>query len=120
MEANNMAALRGALEKIKELNRYDLGCIRSRKRRDEIDAKVLEIERTVRAAISAPARNCDVGTAEEQERRFEAYCHTHFTFDSMKERGGDCRKCPLNAIEEPACRLAWAQMPFAPAEGGAE
>lgn len=41
----NAAAMRKALEKVEKLNHYDLGCIRSIKRRDEIDAKILEIER---------------------------------------------------------------------------
>ena len=55
----NAAAMRKALEKVEKLNHYDLGCIRSIKRRDEIDAKILEIEKTVRAALAAPSRNCD-------------------------------------------------------------
>lgn len=53
------------------------------------------------AAISAPARQCDVGTAEEQERRYkatgEAY-HTSTLTDA----------------------LAWAQTPHEAKEGGAE
>lgn len=52
-DTGNVSAMRSALEKIKKLNRYDLGCIRSRKRREEFDAKILEIEKVVRAALAA-------------------------------------------------------------------
>ena len=51
--------MREALVKIERLNHYDLGCIRSDKRRYEFDEKILEIERTAKAALSAPPRNCD-------------------------------------------------------------
>ena len=53
-----------------------------------------------KAALAAPARNCDIGTAEEQDWRFNDFCsHT------------GCNKCPLNkGVEE--CALGWAQMPY--------
>ena len=57
-----------------------------------------------KAALSAPPRNCDVGTAEEQNNRFLKFC------ESL-----DCeRYCPLFKAE--SCELAWAQMPYE--EGG--
>jgi hypothetical protein len=69
------------------------------------------------AALSAPPRNCDVGTAEEQAERFEAECKRH----------DHCTPCPVHAAwgefkegKPKSCQLIWAQMPFAPAEGGAE
>ena len=50
------------------------------------------------AALAAPPRNCDIGTAEEQDWRFNDFC----------SRTG-CNKCPLNkGVEE--CALGWAQM----------
>ena len=53
-----------------------------------------------KAALSAPPRNCDVGTAEEQNNRFLKFC------ESL-----DCeRYCPLFKAE--SCELAWAQMPY--------
>ena len=71
-DVGNAAAMRAALEKIKKLNRYDLGCIRSRKRREEFDAKILEIERVVRVALDAPARNCDrFATFDEAKAEFD-------------------------------------------------
>lgn len=56
-----------------------------------------------RAALSAPPRNCDVGTAEEQYKRFLKFCH-----------GANCSKCPVHDAVN--CKFAWAQMPYD--EGG--
>ena len=63
-----------------------------------------------RAAISAPPRNCDVGTAEEQAKRFKGFCGQF-----------DCYECPLGvgAGKVYYCALKWAQMPYAEEEGGA-
>lgn len=55
------------------------------------------------AAISAPARNCDVGTAEEQAERQSRFCLSHH---------GDCKRCPANRTTHSACVLAWSQMPY--------
>jgi hypothetical protein len=63
------------------------------------------IERTVNAALSAPPRNCDVGAAEEQFRRFVA------SIESLNCDSEDIR-CAFYA-------LRWAQMPYAE-EGGAK
>ena len=61
------------------------------------------------AALSAPARNCDVGTAEEQERRYEKFCDSHKWVDD--DGANACSsQCPLyNALD---CALHWAQMPY--------
>ena len=61
-----------------------------------------------KSALSAPARQCDVGSAEEQEERFFAFCDTH----------SNCGGCPHIRIEE--CALAWEQTPYDAKEGGAE
>ena len=63
-----------------------------------------ELRGMVVRALSAPARNCDVGTAEEQGERCMAQ------FDQWR-RKGDGKKL-MTAIME------WAQMPFE--EGGAK
>ena len=64
------------------------------------------------AALSAPPRNCDVGTEEEQKYRFKAYCDKHF--DLIEQRG--CEGCPArNYIAGwgvPYCQLRWSQMPY--------
>ena len=61
------------------------------------------------SALAAPPRNCDVGTAEEQEDRFRRYCNSRGTF---------CGDCPLYNNRRGECRFAWAQMPYK--EGGAK
>lgn len=69
-----------------------------------------------RAALSAPARNCDVGTAEEQQERFREFCRRH-------EAAGECgigrtqAKCPCwQGPKNPDCSFWWAQMTYE--EGG--
>ena len=66
---------------------------------------------TVIAAISAPPRNCDIGTGNEQAERFDEFCYNH----RSREKG--CGDCPLLG-GGPCCELAWAQMPYG--EGGAK
>ena len=44
------------------------------------------------AAISAPPRNCDVGTAEEQQKRFDMFTEKYWTLGKTA--------------------LQWAQMPY--------
>lgn len=61
----------------------------------------------LRAALSAPPRNCDVGTAQEQENRFIRFC----------EGKSSCKHCPLRNANS-RCEFAWAQMPYK--EGGAK
>ena len=115
----NAAAMRAALVKIEKLNHYDLGCVRSLPARLAIDAKILDIELTIRAALAAPARNCDVGTAEEQIKRFETFCNKSFDCGVLH---GNCGACPLwtSGTMGHDCEIKWSQLPFAPAEGGAE
>jgi hypothetical protein len=59
-----------------------------------------------KAALAAPPRNCDVGTAEEQSARFDKFCYAHRSI----EKG--CGNCPLLLNSEPCCELDWAQMPY--------
>ena len=69
-----------------------------------------QIEEWAESALSAPPRNCDVGTVEEQAERFHAFC-------TSNKKCGDvysCERCQFNAVED--CELAWAQMPYE--EGG--
>ena len=80
--------------------------------KDAFGRGVAEIVPTLRrrideskAALSAPPRNCDVGTADEQRKRFKAFCRDR--------QGGTCDKCPAR---KGFCTLTWAQMPYK--EGG--
>lgn len=65
----------------------------------------------IQKALSAPPRNCDVGTPKDQLERFSAFCDQ---FDA------DCAGCPCdgNACTLGACFAMWAQMPYE--EGGAK
>lgn len=57
-----------------------------------------------------PRRNCDVGTAEEQSRRFCAFC---------RPRLEPCDGCPcLEGSRHGRCEFVWAQIPYE--EGGAK
>lgn len=115
----NAAAMREALEKTKSviatcmeiLNKipdwcdYD-GLV------DEVADELCDLRDShVKAALSAPPRNCDVGTAEDQEIRYQELCDSH-TCGSICSRSG----CPLYAYD--CSPFAWAQMPYE--EGGAE
>ena len=63
------------------------------------------------AALSAPPRNCDVCTAEEQSARFDAHCRKHM----------GCFACPLREKDGGVpkhCEFEWSQMPYE--NGGAE
>ena len=66
-----------------------------------------------RAAIAAPARNCDVGTAEEQTIRFNKFC-----LDNRTENDFGCGDCKCNSEDSKKCEFLWAQMPYE--EGGAK
>lgn len=71
----------------------------------ESGEKCLDAIRKAKAALSAPARQCDVGTAEEQNRRFDNFCR------GMEK----CKTCPCNVM--PRCHMVWAQTPYTE-EGG--
>ena len=66
-------------------------------------------------ALSAPPRNCDEGTVEEQVRRYKLFCENHSGWDGQKRFG--CQNCPF--IDEDECEFAWAQMPYEAEKGGA-
>jgi hypothetical protein len=59
------------------------------------------------AEIGRPRRNCDVGTAKEQENRFYRFCLGR----------PSCKHCPLRDANV-KCDFAWAQMPYVEKEGG--
>ena len=74
---------------------YLVGCMRS-------------VADVCRAALSAPARNCDVGTAEEQmKRQHDTMCNT-------------TRACPDSDWTCKKCFAEWEQMPYDAEEGAAD
>ena len=78
-------------------------------------ARCLAAFRKAKEALSAPPRNCDVGTAEEQTYRIRLYCKSHGVDESGCFR---CEKCPFLTTDK--CELAWAQMHYEAQEGGAK
>ena len=66
-----------------------------------------------KAALSAPPRECDIGTPYEQANRMRQFC-------AKQKRDGiiNCGYCPIKHQYQRDCTLAWAQMPYA--EGGAK
>ena len=97
----NAAAMREALVMVKRLFDWRLMW----------HPDIRKTHEAVNAALAAPPRNCDVGTAEEQSARFDAHCR--------KNMG--CLTCPLREKDGGVpkhCEFAWSQMPYE--EGGAE
>jgi hypothetical protein len=62
---------------------------------DEVD----KIRSEIKSALAEPVLNCEVGTAEEQAKRFDVYCHTG---------GGLCSS--IDSCAE--CTIAWMHMPY--------
>lgn len=56
-----------------------------------------QIEKWAKAALAAPSRQCDVGTAEEQVRRYKLFCENHSGWNK--------------------CEFFWAQTPYEAQEG---
>lgn len=68
----------------------------------------------IKDALDEPVRNCDIGSADEQSKRFEDFCLKHI--GCAKETGGrHCVGCPLEKASgniTQKCELYWAQMPY--------
>lgn len=64
-------------------------------------------------AYKGEPRNCDVGTAEEQQKRFVTFCNSHWNIHKFDD---NCKGCPVED-RSGACEFAWAQIPY---EAGAE
>lgn len=69
--------------------------------RESAFEKVLE-------ALKEPVRNCDIGTAGEQDERFVEFCNGNYDHDQC---GRHCPFFELSALGL-NCALFWAQMPY--------
>ena len=104
-QVGNAAKMREALEKAQRV----LHCA--------IVAGILKGEdahialNVVTAAISAPPRNCDVGTVEEQLDRYGLFCQNKCP---ECENRHSCHICGERYRMK--CMVAWSQMPYD--EGG--
>ena len=61
-----------------------------------------QIERWAEAALSAPPRNCDVGTEKEQTERFFKFC--------SPQKCNECKLFTEHTFYE--CVLRWSQIPY--------
>ena len=107
METNTK--LRKALTKILNLtNSLDEDCA--------VDP--VEIRDIAKDALAEPVKNYEVGTAEEQCRRFRKYCGCRcLTKCKVYEKGIALGIVNYNNYYKADCRFIWAQMPYT--EGGA-
>lgn len=102
----NAAAIRSALDKLVDFLRWTYAQdypVSRDKLADAIDIGV--------SALASPPRNCDVGTAEEQSRRYEELCDRHTCGSRCSATG-----CPM--YEYDCSPFAWSQMPYE--EGGSK
>ena len=108
---SNMAAMREALTNLTRYGESDIRQLEQLAKRaidndiygGGILQSLCEAIREGKEALSAPARQCDVGTPEQQKARHDAYCFLDVCCNYS------CRECFAK----------WAQMPYAE-EGGAE
>ena len=107
----NSAKMREALEKV--LRVLHCAIVADILKGDDVNSAFNEVT----AALSAPPRNCDVGTSEEQAERFYAFCGYHRFQSGIK---GMCSSlCPCIRCRDMCnCITTWSQMPYE--EGGAE
>lgn len=76
---------------------------------------VREVIHEIDSVLDKPPRQCDVGTPEEQRRRFNMFCKR--TGDRFGESAYCVFSCPCGEVD---CKLEWAQMPYEAQEGGAK
>lgn len=96
----NAAKLRDALEYIS--SRAEVG------KHFDPPAELDAVVDAARAALAAPPRNCDVGTAEEQTRRHKAFCAAHYRANDIDAQ---CDGCPASTPDETDCEFVWGQLP---------
>ena len=91
MEASNIKAMREALNEIRSRLSYLYGHIDG-----TFDPPALkEVYEIAGTALSAPPRNCDVGTPEEQSKRHREWCRQ--------------ARCVFGCIQ---CMAEWLQLPY--------
>ena len=108
-QTGNAAAMHAALRQIKQMG-IELRNIIPHldKNWEECLKASIRIYQTAEQALLEPPRNCDVGTAEEQQNRFNCFC---------KPCADGCPFLECRTIVE--CAIKWAQTPYAE-EGGAK
>ena len=100
-QLNNAAAMREALNAIKDtLDEW-------RTNGEMMEHwQYSELFGIANAALSAPPRNCDVGTSEEQDARHSKWCRRYGIDGDMEVA------CAHKDMSCALCALRWAQMPY--------
>ena len=81
---------------------YAIGSINNLRPHDHLGAAIeTVIEEALMRLQVMKLRNCDVGTPQEQYRRFKAFC----------EKFKSCEGCPFESLLSPtlACAILWSQ-----------
>ena len=97
MEASNVMAIREALAKADAAFNLIVKSAWFIEANFHETKEVMDTSNAITAALSAPPRNCDVGTAEEQIKRHRKWCKRD--------------KC-LPGIPCSVCFAKWAQLPY--------
>ena len=112
--AGDAAAFREAVEKLLDVL-YDIGVDEETTKiatgiatMSEVSQKANNAIRQARAALAAPARNCDVGTAAEQYARFKRHCKARHKTD----KPNPCGRADRASNPCAKCYSMWAQMPY--------
>ena len=102
MEASNVKELREALERSTRRLEAVLSAFECGEMSKYINADIQDNRAVL--AKPAPARNCDVGGFNKQQKRFEHWCDQH----------PDCEGCIIEKIKKrgDSCELIWAQMHY--------
>ena len=114
-QSGNAAKMRKALEKMTDwMEKHTaMFSVQVSPRKDdpiEVERERDEAISLARAALAAPARNCDVGTAEDKVERFGEYCISHKATLPLPDR---CRRCRIRGeIHVHKCIFEWGQMPY--------
>jgi hypothetical protein len=74
-------------------------------------AKTLLVD--VKSALAEPPRNCDVGTPQEQIKRWEKFCQEHHEYWKPGKSLTAIQRCNCPCHEGNGCNyFIWAQMPY--------
>lgn len=119
MEANDTMAVNvKTFRKIAMMIRRIVDHIRKEKSLPEKLAREAfdQIDDLAKEALIAKPRNCNVGTVEEQWKRFRLFCESHKPAEPEFTGTGELL-CPVSGCELGVCNygqcaLKWAQMPY--------
>ena len=102
-QVGNAEKMREALEKVRRV--LHCAIVADILKGDDVNGAFNEVI----ASLSAQPRNCDVGTAEEQTKRFHSFCKK-FQSDIQ----GMCSHlCPcIDCCDMCHCITKWSQMPY--------